>query len=138
MVVVGDCVPGGIVAGLTQAKGLVGGYTVALQTILPFLKDLKVLAAGPNDKCLAAADAVNTNDVMVQKGNIKGVLKLFPEMEEVGLGGILKKGNVSKSYLYVFDLKDWMPYAYLGSCISGGCVKGTVSISLPLCTCCCR
>eukprot|EP00933_Yihiella_yeosuensis_P031034 TRINITY_DN2458_c0_g1_i4.p1 TRINITY_DN2458_c0_g1~~TRINITY_DN2458_c0_g1_i4.p1 ORF type:complete len:248 (+),score=56.91 TRINITY_DN2458_c0_g1_i4:68-811(+) len=120
---VGDCVPGGIVAGLTQAKGMVGGYTVALQTILPFLKDLKVLAAGPNDKCLAAADAVNTNDVMVQKGNIKGVLKLFPEMKEVGLGGILKKGNETKSYLYVFDLKDWQPYEFLGQCVDGGIVK---------------
>eukprot|EP00933_Yihiella_yeosuensis_P031035 TRINITY_DN2458_c0_g2_i1.p1 TRINITY_DN2458_c0_g2~~TRINITY_DN2458_c0_g2_i1.p1 ORF type:complete len:248 (+),score=47.35 TRINITY_DN2458_c0_g2_i1:71-814(+) len=120
---VGDCVPGGIVAGLSQTKGLIGLYTVALQRILPFIKDLKLLAAGPNNECLAAADSVNSNAIMSEEGHVKGVLKKFPEMKEVGLGGVLKKGNVSQSYLYVFDLKSWGAHEYLGRCIPGVVVK---------------
>eukprot|EP00933_Yihiella_yeosuensis_P051024 TRINITY_DN48852_c0_g1_i1.p1 TRINITY_DN48852_c0_g1~~TRINITY_DN48852_c0_g1_i1.p1 ORF type:complete len:247 (+),score=40.71 TRINITY_DN48852_c0_g1_i1:51-791(+) len=118
-----DCVPGSIVGSLNQTGGRIGAYTVALQILLPFYKDLKVLAAGPGADCLAAANAVNTNLVLSREGGIKEVLHMFPEMHEVGIFGVMKKASALKSYLYVFDLKSWTPYQYIGDCVPGVAVK---------------
>eukprot|EP00933_Yihiella_yeosuensis_P002653 TRINITY_DN10456_c0_g1_i1.p1 TRINITY_DN10456_c0_g1~~TRINITY_DN10456_c0_g1_i1.p1 ORF type:complete len:272 (-),score=37.36 TRINITY_DN10456_c0_g1_i1:144-884(-) len=108
-----ECVDGAAIASMVQTKGMVGGYTVALQTAMPMYDQLRKNVFGPKSECLRAASDVNAG----------GKLK-FPKMHQVGLANVMAKGDPSFGYLYVFSLKkDWTPREYVGRCVPGAIVK---------------
>lgn len=114
---VANCVPGTVVSSLNETKGVIGLYTKALQTLLPTTYDsLDLLALGENEDCLDAANAINSNSVM-----LNDIPKKY-NMDKVGILNAFKKANEDQSYLYVFHTKGFQPYYYISTCASGGIV----------------
>jgi len=115
----GNCVPGGIVAGLNQTGGRIGLYTMALHKIMPIYGNLVLLAEGPGNECGAAANAVNSNQVMPDQ-----ILKHYLGMKQLGALQSLKLANKSLSYLYVFKSKLFIDYSEIADCVPGPIVGG--------------
>jgi len=120
-----NCVPGSIAASLEQTKGLIIGYTKALQTILPdAYGSMVLLAAGPSVSCGAASTDINSN--LVQPSDITKMTAYYPDMHEVGILKGIKKANVNISYLYVFENKYQVDYEYIANCVPGS-VAGSLN-----------
>jgi len=115
----GNCVPGPIVAGFNQTGGRIALYTMALHQIMPIYGGLVLMAEGPNLQCGAAANAVNSNQVMPNQ-----VLKHYLDMKQLGTMQSLKQANKSGkvSYLYVFKSKLFVEYSQVADCVPGGVV----------------
>jgi hypothetical protein len=109
--VLADCVPGGVVNSLNQSMGMIGLYTIALQTILPNLfGDLKFLGktkvAGA---CMALADRLNSGNATLSDLKKEGAFKgdVNESVKEVNILGVLKKGDENYTYMYVMQNKMW-------------------------------
>ncbi|CAK9030133.1 Uncharacterized protein SCF082_LOCUS19090 [Durusdinium trenchii] len=114
----GDVVKG---AGDLTKGGKVGLYTVLLQTLNPYLGDLKQLmeccgSAAPLAAQVAAQ--VNTNQFT---GDIeKKIRKEFigdGKCSDPGLGALMKEGDPTCSYFYSFADKNWKDYSYSAMCV---------------------
>lgn len=104
--IIADCVPGGVVGGLSQTGGRVALYTMALKTILPGLfGDLMYLGQGNNSVCINMMNAINEGNKSVVSINKKNVGSFG--MQEVGVLQGMNLANNSKSYIYVFKNKMW-------------------------------
>jgi len=112
----GNCVPGPIVAGLNQTGGRIALYTMALQKIMPIYGGLLLMAEGPNLQCGAAANAVNSNQVLPNQ-----ILKHYLGMKQLGTMQSLKEADKSGqvSYLYVFKSKLFVEYSQIADCVPG-------------------
>eukprot|EP00931_Biecheleriopsis_adriatica_P041943 TRINITY_DN23913_c0_g1_i1.p1 TRINITY_DN23913_c0_g1~~TRINITY_DN23913_c0_g1_i1.p1 ORF type:complete len:522 (-),score=125.11 TRINITY_DN23913_c0_g1_i1:21-1586(-) len=117
-----NCVPGSIVKDLNFTGGRIGGYTVALQALVPAFEDLKLLAASDarTADCQMAANAVNTNQLLT-----KDVLRAFKNLKEVGFMDSLKEGNPETNYLFVFSSRDFKNHLFFANCVFGDVVAST-------------
>lgn len=104
--VIADCVPGGIVGGLSQTGGRIALYTMALTTILPGLYgNLQYLGQGNNSACINMMNAINEGNKTVVDINKKNVASFG--MKEVGVLQGLNVADNNMSYIYVFKNKMW-------------------------------
>jgi len=104
--VIADCVPGGIVGGLSQTGGRVALYTMALTTILPgIFGNLQYLGQGNNSACMTMMNAINEGNKTVVDINKKNVASFG--MKEIGVLQGLQVADNTTSYIYVFTNKMW-------------------------------
>jgi len=104
--VIADCVPGGIVGGLSQTGGRVALYTMALTTILPgIFGNLQYLGQGNNSACMTMMNAINEGNKTVVDINKKNVASFG--MKEIGVLQGLQVADNTTSYIYVFKNKMW-------------------------------
>jgi hypothetical protein len=138
------CIPGSSVAGQEETKGLIGPYAQALQKTIPSYGDVNMIAEGPEDQCLAAANAVNTN-VYPSKDQLRvspslefekafpspKLLVDHPDLTEIPLKTAFHEADSQKSYLYVFQNNDFVEHDVLADCVPGG-VVGSLTQSMGM------
>lgn len=102
---IANCVPGGIVKGLSQTGGRIALYTVALQTILPeVFGGLKYLGEGNSSACESSMNTINMGNKSLVEAK---QLIANSGMKEVGVLQGMQLAQENKSYLYVFKNKMW-------------------------------
>merc|ERR1712137_661486 len=78
--------------------------------------DLKLMAVGRDGPCMDAANAVNSNTVLVSD-----VLDRF-DMKEIGVLKALGDASNTSSYLYVFENEEYVDNELIANCVPGGIV----------------
>mmetsp|Transcript_91719 Transcript_91719/g.163243 ORF Transcript_91719/g.163243 Transcript_91719/m.163243 type:complete len:248 (-) Transcript_91719:40-783(-) len=114
---IANCVPGPMM----DIVGRPALYTKVLEVLMPGLYgDLKLLSKGEEGDCMDAANAINSNSILME--NVNSVY----HMEELGVLKSMEVYDNTTSYLYVFDNAQFQDFHYIGNCVPGG-VVGTLN-----------
>eukprot|EP00441_Pelagodinium_beii_P044818 CAMPEP_0197621000 /NCGR_PEP_ID=MMETSP1338-20131121/1665_1 /TAXON_ID=43686 ORGANISM="Pelagodinium beii, Strain RCC1491" /NCGR_SAMPLE_ID=MMETSP1338 /ASSEMBLY_ACC=CAM_ASM_000754 /LENGTH=225 /DNA_ID=CAMNT_0043190319 /DNA_START=125 /DNA_END=802 /DNA_ORIENTATION=+ len=116
---IANCVPGPMM----NIVGRPALYTAVLKILMPTIYgDMKFMATGKESECMAAANAVNSNQLLAESDLAATITTDF-NVTELGMVKSMDPYDNTSAYLYVFANEAYRDYEYIANCVPGGVVS---------------